>query len=215
MSKKQDKLEISDSESLIGVQKRGQKRVREIVKVAEEIFAFEGYERFSLRYIASKAGTSLGSVQHYFPNKDSLLKTVIEQRLKDNIDKAQEVINEKNLDSVQRFKRFIDYCVECNSSPFIRAFHYELWSIASRDKFFSDCRDSMTDAYCEFIYELITPLATTLSKKERKKKAVLILAALQGLRLSSGPNTNTSFDSGDLNTKLKTELLNFAQTKLS
>ena len=208
-------MEAPESDLPIGVQKRGQKRVREIVKVAENIFAFEGYESFSLRYIASKAGTSLGSIQHYFPNKESLLKTVIEQRLKDNIDKARKVVNDNDLNSVQRFERFIDYCIECNNSSFIRAFHYELWAIASRDKFIRDCRDIMTDAYCEYIYELITPLATTLSKNELKKKAVMILATLQGLRLIAGSNINLNFDHGDLDTNLKKELLNFAQTKLS
>jgi len=53
--------------------------VAAIVQAAAEIFAELGYAGATTNKIAQRAGVSVGSLYQYFPNKDCLLATLLEQ----------------------------------------------------------------------------------------------------------------------------------------
>jgi AcrR family transcriptional regulator len=53
-------------------QERGEKRVADLLAAAEELFASSGYEATSMNAIASLAGSSIGSLYQFFPNKESV-----------------------------------------------------------------------------------------------------------------------------------------------
>ncbi|WP_341996563.1 TetR family transcriptional regulator C-terminal domain-containing protein [Microbacterium sp. LWH7-1.2] len=48
-------------------------RKRAVMAAAESLIAEEGYETVRLRDIARRAGVSIGSIQHYFDTRDTLL----------------------------------------------------------------------------------------------------------------------------------------------
>ncbi len=54
-------------------------RRREIVAVAEELFAAHGYEGTSLEKIASGTGYSVGGIYNFFPSKDAVYAAVLER----------------------------------------------------------------------------------------------------------------------------------------
>jgi AcrR family transcriptional regulator len=56
----------------IPTQERGEKRVTDLLAAAEELFASAGYEATTMNAIASLAGSSIGSLYQFFPNKESL-----------------------------------------------------------------------------------------------------------------------------------------------
>lgn len=60
-------------------QERGQRRVQQILDAAAEVFSEVGYEVATTNMIAHRANTSIGSLYQFFPNKDSIIKTLAQQ----------------------------------------------------------------------------------------------------------------------------------------
>ena len=61
------------------VQKRGQQRVDAILDAAEVVFGEMGVEAATTNAIAERAGASVGSLYHFFPNKDAILQALAER----------------------------------------------------------------------------------------------------------------------------------------
>lgn len=54
-------------------QERGERRVEEILDAAAEVIAEVGVEAATTNAIASRAGSSFGSLYHFFPNKEAIV----------------------------------------------------------------------------------------------------------------------------------------------
>jgi AcrR family transcriptional regulator len=57
-------------------QQRGQKRVNAILEAGSALIAEEGLEAVTTNAIAERAGTSIGSLYQFFPNKDSIIEAI-------------------------------------------------------------------------------------------------------------------------------------------
>lgn len=53
-----------------------------IIQTAMELFVFQGYERTGLAQIAKRASVLPGSLYHFFPSKEDLLRATLEARLR-------------------------------------------------------------------------------------------------------------------------------------
>ncbi|QDW63160.1 TetR/AcrR family transcriptional regulator [Oerskovia sp. KBS0722] len=63
-----------------GVYAKGRLKREEILDVALEVFADEGYRGTSLRTIAARCGLTVAGVMHYFDSREDLLTQVIFRR---------------------------------------------------------------------------------------------------------------------------------------
>jgi AcrR family transcriptional regulator len=61
------------------VQKRGQQRVEAILDAAESVFSEMGVDAATTNAIAERAGASVGSLYHFFANKDAILEALAER----------------------------------------------------------------------------------------------------------------------------------------
>jgi AcrR family transcriptional regulator len=61
------------------VQRRGQARVEAILDAAEAVFGEMGVESATTNAIAERAGASVGSMYHFFPNKAAILEALAER----------------------------------------------------------------------------------------------------------------------------------------
>ena len=61
------------------VQKRGQQRVEAILDAAEAVFGEMGVEAATTNAIAERAGASVGSLYHFFANKDAIVNALAER----------------------------------------------------------------------------------------------------------------------------------------
>jgi AcrR family transcriptional regulator len=57
-------------------QERGEKRVEEILDAAEAVIAEVGVEAATTNAIAERAGASVGSLYHFFPNKEAIVQAL-------------------------------------------------------------------------------------------------------------------------------------------
>lgn len=204
------KPDVSDIASLspgTAIHPKGKQRVQEILDVATEVLAYDGYSAFTMRNIASKLDISLRNLQYYFQTKNSLFQAVVERMINLELKTAQAAIDQSKLTPEERFISFIEYSIRDNETPLIRGFQFELWAMATRDKFAEKCRDNTTSAYCDFIFNLIKPLTPNLSDKVRREKSAIILAMLQGTPLIHGKGVNKDIKMKDLEKRVKKEAL--------
>jgi AcrR family transcriptional regulator len=61
-----------------GTHARGEDTRRRILDAALEVFAAEGYEGASTRFLAERAGVNLPAIQYYFGSKEGLYRAVID-----------------------------------------------------------------------------------------------------------------------------------------
>lgn len=57
-------------------QERGQRRVEQILDAAESVFAELGVDGASMQAIADRAESSVGSLYHFFPNKEAVIEAL-------------------------------------------------------------------------------------------------------------------------------------------
>lgn len=60
-------------------QVRGQRRVEQLLEVAERTFAEVGFEQTTTNMIAERAGVSIGSLYQFFSSKESILEAMAER----------------------------------------------------------------------------------------------------------------------------------------
>jgi AcrR family transcriptional regulator len=61
-----------------GQQRRDERRAQ-IVEAATRLFVAQGYAATTMQQVVEAAGTSIGNCYFYFPNKEALLRAVVEQ----------------------------------------------------------------------------------------------------------------------------------------
>jgi AcrR family transcriptional regulator len=94
--------------------------VQAILQAAAELFAQLGYARTTTNKIAERAGVSVGSLYQYFPNKDCLLASLLEQHHAD----VDEVVG-------ATLRRLADVATPLEDC--LRQFLTELMSLHERD----------------------------------------------------------------------------------
>jgi AcrR family transcriptional regulator len=57
-------------------QKRGRRRVERLLRAAERVIADAGYDAATMCAIARRAGSSVGSLYQFFPNKDAVVEAL-------------------------------------------------------------------------------------------------------------------------------------------
>ncbi len=189
-----DPAKVSALSPGTAVYSKGRQKLHEILKVATEVLAFKGYSAFTMRNIASRLGITHRNLQYYFKTKSSLFQAVVEYMIELELQTAREAVDREDLTPEDKFSAFIKYSIRDNEIPLIRGFQFELWALATRDKFAAECRDRTTNAYCDFIVSLIEPLTPRLSEAERNSKAAIILSLLQGSPLITNLGGNGSVD---------------------
>jgi AcrR family transcriptional regulator len=67
---------VPPAESRPPQQERGERRVEEILDAAAAVIAEVGVEAATTNAIAERAGSSVGSLYHFFPNKDAIVRAL-------------------------------------------------------------------------------------------------------------------------------------------
>ncbi len=58
---------------------RGKERVAQLLEAATAVFAQKGYEAATMTEIAARAGAPIGSLYQFFPVKEALADTLVQQ----------------------------------------------------------------------------------------------------------------------------------------
>lgn len=163
---------------------KGRGRAQEILQCARTILAAEGYAGLSMRRVAAGAGISLSNVQHYYPDKDTLLEALLLYTMdvfQSKIDAISAAMTTST--PLERFLSTADMFLEEITDPVTHALFFEIWALASRNAFASRLMDKMLARERKTIYNLIRGLNPDLDDEEYMQRAILMVAQIEGMML--------------------------------
>lgn len=163
-----------------GATGKGQERRLQILDAATRQLTEEGYARFSIRQVADRLGLRLSNVQYYFPTRDALLMALLEGVLADASAQLHSDPTEHDLAAMVRF-------VLAGQTPGACLLFLELWALAARDAGARQAMDRFYVAYRKEVERAITKVVPHAGAAERKRRAALIMALLEGVSLFRHP----------------------------
>jgi AcrR family transcriptional regulator len=176
-----------DSATLMGSQelatpqqRKRESRLRAILETAQLVFRRDGYAAFTLRRVAAEAGLQLGTLQHYFPSRELLLKTMIVQTIRsynDNYDR----IARSEAPVARRVQAIIEEVLSEVQDESDRAFLLETAAVANHERFAAEALADSHRQYLDMWSRLIGEMNPGLNVDERRMRALLVAAQLEGL----------------------------------
>ncbi len=165
--------------------KPGEERRKEIVSAAIKLLKSDGYSTISMRRIAAEVGISLAAVQHHFPAKAILIKSVVEESLS-NFNQSLLDLATSSKNPTIALENMLRFVMDVNKQANTANVFYEIWALANREpvakKALSKTYELMRDIYEARIAE-INP---TLSAENIRHRAALLIATGDGLMISVG-----------------------------
>lgn len=78
-----------------------------LVRVAAQLFREKGFEGTTIRDIARAVGMQSGSPFYHFANKHELLMAVMEEGLRQGLERTRDVVEDTTLTPARRFERLV------------------------------------------------------------------------------------------------------------
>jgi AcrR family transcriptional regulator len=163
---------------------KGMSRAHDILRAARGLLAAEGYAGLSMRRVAAEVGMSLSNLQHYYQSKELLVEALLLYTL-DVFQAKMDGISAAMV-SASRIEQFLstaDMFLEEITDPATHAIFFEIWALASRNQFASSLMDRMMARERKAIYNLIRGLNPEIPDAEYMKRAILMVAQIEGLML--------------------------------
>jgi AcrR family transcriptional regulator len=177
-------LDTTLKNKVSGTTEKGLGRAQDILQAARALLAAEGYAGLSMRRVAQAAGMSLSNVQHYYGSKDLLLEALLLTTMdlvQGKMDAIAAAMSERS--QLERFLTTVDMFLEEITDPVTHALFFEIWALASRNPFASNLMDKMLGRERKTVYNLIRGLNPAISDAETMRRAVLMVAQIEGLML--------------------------------
>jgi len=165
---------------------RGKERLDNILKAGQSILISEGYASLSLRRIADQLGISNGNVTYYFPNKDALLRALIEDMLATYDREFQNEAERFPDDPEGRFAAYIDYLIEDCRQADLRGFFYQLWSLATHNDVAAELREQVYEHFFKQARTLLEPLNPGRAVGALNGSALTLMTLIEGLHVMFG-----------------------------
>jgi len=168
----------------VPLQERSRQRVERILDAAADIFVEKGYDGATTEEIADRAGTSIGSLYQFFPNKlavfDAIAARYFEQSKElygrlvtaDTFEMPWEALVDRVVDGFAELHR---------SSPAFRAVWFN-WNISP---VFLDAGQALNREFAERTEYVLAAQAKRLPARDRPRVAMMLVEVLSAMLLIS------------------------------
>ncbi|MEY8200808.1 MAG: TetR/AcrR family transcriptional regulator [Colwellia sp.] len=157
---------------------KGERRIKLILEAAEQLLIDNGYNNFSMRKVAAKAGVSVGNLQYYFPTKDKLLEAVLDHVIQNYLDTFK--LFRGKYTPKEQFIKIIKTVTKDIKTKFTTVFFPELWSMANHEKHISDIMDNMYGKYRAIVADVIRDINPNLNECQALRLSIFVTASLEG-----------------------------------
>lgn len=169
-------------ERRVPVQERSKKRLEAILEAAARLFADAGYEQTTMEGIAEAAGTSIGSVYQFFPNKLAVFEAVAETCLERSRDAFDALFAGLTSDENAAWEPLVDLAVDAfaalnREDPAFRAtfVNFQLYGVYEE-------RDvALARYFAERLADLLAARAPELAAERRAVVANTVVQTVSAL----------------------------------
>ncbi|OTA19050.1 HTH-type transcriptional regulator MtrR [Xenorhabdus beddingii] len=178
-----------------------------ILKYAIKLLIQGGSRLFSMRSLANHCGITLGNLQYYFPNLESLFEGVFNQVIEDATTRLQLANAEHNELDV-----LLDIIVNNLQDMSLCTLALETW-LASRHS--EKLHKILTKFYQRYTDQVIIILRNTyadMSEDIRKEKALMLVSLFEGLSMLYSYRNKDSFNF-DLSQRLRSTIIAIIEAK--
>jgi AcrR family transcriptional regulator len=167
--------------------KDAEDRRKEILDTAITVMAFEGYASVTMRGIAERVDIHLSTLQYYFRTKRELLSAAIDGSIGLYVHKIEEIMSDPTGDPRAHLHEAVSIHMKATNDPLISRLFASLWGMAGHVPEVEQLLRERYERDCESYSVLIQRVNPSLSKNQCDKRAVLLLAQLEGLVLMISP----------------------------
>ncbi|GAC05118.1 TetR/AcrR family transcriptional regulator [Paraglaciecola chathamensis] len=169
-----------------GESRRGKETILLILDSAKSILIEEGYSKLSMRKVALGAQISVGNLQYYYPNKNDLLKDMLDHSIDEFMDEFERLRLGANNDPELHLKSIINFIVLDLGNPTTTTFYPELWALANHDEYADKLMDEIYARVRVPLEDSIMRLNPTLNFEQVQKVALFISSSMEGMTMFVG-----------------------------
>jgi len=166
----------------VPTQDRSRARVARIVDAATEVFAEVGFEAATTEAIAERAGTSIGSLYQFFPNKKALFEAIWRRYLDDVRLLFERLLSDAASRATADWRTLMDDAIDAfwEFDQSNLAFRAVMMNVQRSGAFLAE-GDALNRAMAERIAPIIGVLAPNLPASRRVLVATMVVETLSGL----------------------------------
>jgi len=165
-------------------QQRGKERVEKILDAAAAVFNEVGYDTATTHLIAAKAGTAIGSLYQFFPDKAAIFKAM-ELRHTECVKAMYAQVNASGIVQLplrQMINALVTAVAEIFEQPVSQVMFVQFYSAR---ELFQLIDESMTQEAINFMAELLTQRNPALSQKQCSLLAEVCVHSSNAVMLSA------------------------------
>ncbi len=170
----------------VPAQERSRERLSRILEAAAHEFADQGVEAATIEAIAKRAGTSVGSIYQFYPNKRSLFEAVGDKYLEEVRALFAVLVTEDVLAASTEWRGIISATIDAfaelhRASVTFRA----IWANLLYSRRFFDAGQALNRELADRAEIVFKTLAKDMSPSRRKLLATVVIEAISALLLLS------------------------------
>lgn len=158
---------------------------KRILAAATDLVVKEGLASFSLRRVAQEMGTSLATLQYYYPSVDELLGATLVD-IMNRVNDEVRVLAQQPLPVMERLTAVCDFVVAVNARPQTSRLVFEALSLAQRSEVAQRIVAASYDDYRDILHGLIAEAMPGIAPSECFIRATLVASMLEGLIIFAG-----------------------------
>ena len=166
----------------IPLQERSQKRVERILAAAAELFVELGYDATTTEAIAERAGTSIGSLYQFFPNKLALFDAIASQYLEGSKKLSDELLTPEAVDTPWEslLDRMLDAFADFHRTSVAFRAVWVNWKLSPE---FIAAGEMLNREFARRIELVLAKQAKNLAKKDRAVVATMLVEITSAMLL--------------------------------
>jgi len=165
---------------------KGLNRLLSIIEAARDVLVEEGYARFTMRKVATKAGISIGNLNYYYRAKEDLMRDLVEYVINGYLEEFDRLKADAGDDAEAQLRAVLEFWITDLGTLETSVFFPELWALANHDPFVAELVDETYRAAREPIKELLPLLNPDLTAPAVDRLALYICASMEGLTIFAG-----------------------------
>lgn len=162
-------------------------RAEEIVRHSAEILVKDGYASFNLRKVAASVGVRLGTVQYYYPTRESLILETLDRVFTSWDDQYREILEAPDVSPDERLLNLQRLAREHQISTSATQFQLELYALSQHDEKIKERIDRGYVVYRNRLSRILGEIRPDLAPESRIAFATLLAAQWEGLAFFSAP----------------------------